>query len=198
MFIISLRLFSDMAHFIPIETLVLPPRNRQIREVDDSFLKQLIRNMEEQPSGNYEALFVAVKGLQNKEEFNIDKIDENEYEVLGGTHVTLATKQLHEKFPENPNYRGRVARIYIGLKDDEALWLGAMHNHTGSFRHQLTYSDEVITTNSTVLTISSNCLFWQKLKILIVLVSSCFLVLLFAERYIWNKYNSHEELTGSE
>lgn len=159
MFIISLRLFSDMTHFIPIEKLVLPPRNRQIREVDDSFLKQLIRNMEEQPCGNYEALFVAVKGLKNKDEFNIDKIDEHEYEVLGGTHVTLATKQLHEKFPENQNYRGRVARIYIGLKDDEALWLGAMHNHTGSFRHQLTYRDEVITTNSTVLIISSNCFF---------------------------------------
>ena len=82
-----------------------------------------------------------------------DKIDENEYEVLGGTHVTLAAKQLHEKYPENPNYSGRVARIYIGLKDDEALWLGAMHNHTGSFRHQLTYKDEVISTNFIVLKI---------------------------------------------
>ena len=30
------------------------------------------------------------------------------------------------------------------MKDEEALWLGAMHNHTGSFRHQLTYRDEVI------------------------------------------------------
>ena len=151
--VISLRLFSGMTHFIPIEKLVLPPKNRQIREVDDSFLKQLIRNMEEQPSGNYEALFVVAKGFQNKKEFNIDKIDENEYEVLGGTHVTLATKQLHEKYPENPNYSGRVARIYIGLKDDEALWLGAMHNHTGSFRHQLTYKDEVISTNFIVLKI---------------------------------------------
>ena len=151
--VFSLPLFSGMTHFIPIEKLVLPPKNRQIREVDDSFLNQLIRNMEEQPSGNYEALFVVAKGFQNKKEFNIDKIDENEYEVLGGTHVTLATKQLHEKYPENPNYSGRVARIYIGLKDDEALWLGAMHNHTGSFRHQLTYKDEVITTNSIVLKI---------------------------------------------
>ena len=66
-----------MTHFIAIEKLVLPPRNRQIREVDGSLLKQLIRNMEEQPSGNYEALFVAAKSFQNKEEFNIDKIDEN-------------------------------------------------------------------------------------------------------------------------
>ena len=136
-------LIADKAHFIPIEKLVLPPKNRQIREVDDGFLKQLITNMEEQPTGNYEALFVLAKGIKKKEEFNIDKIADYEYEVLGGTHVTLATKHLHEKFPGNQNYSGRVSRIYIGLKDEEALWLGAMHNHTGSFRHQLTYRDEV-------------------------------------------------------
>ena len=44
-----------------------------------------------------------------------------------------------------------------------------MHNHTLSFRHQLTYRDEVITTNSIVLIISFNCMHWQKLRILIVL-----------------------------
>ena len=83
-------------------------------------------------------------GSSTQTKFKIEKIAEYEFEVLGGTHVTLATKRLHEKFPENPNYNGRVARIYIGLKDEEALWLGAMHNHAGSFRHQLTYRDEVI------------------------------------------------------
>ena len=111
--------------------------------MDDGFLKQLITNMEDQPTANYEALFVFAKGIKKKEEFSIEKIADYEYEVLGGTHVTLATKHLHEKFPGNPNDSGRVARIYIGLKDEEALWLGAMHNHTGSFRHQLTYRDEV-------------------------------------------------------
>ena len=111
--------------------------------MDDGFLKQLITNMEDQPTANYEALFVFAKGIKKKEEFSIEKIADYEYEVLGGTHVTLATKHLHEKFPGNLNDSGRVARIYIGLKDEEALWLGAMHNHTGSFRHQLTYRDEV-------------------------------------------------------
>ena len=92
-------LFTDKAHLIPIQKLVLPPKSRQIREVDGDFLKQLIKNMQDQPSGNYEALFVAAKGVTKKEEFNIDKIAEYEYEVLGGTHVTLATQHLHNKFP---------------------------------------------------------------------------------------------------
>lgn len=83
------------------------------------------------------------RALKRRKNSALKKIADYEYEVLGGTHVTLATKHLHEKFPGNPNYSGRVTRIYIGLKDEEALWLGAMHNHTGSFRHQLTYRDQV-------------------------------------------------------
>ena len=101
--------------------------------------------MEDQPSGNYEALFVSVKGIKRKEEFQIERVGEYEYEVLGGTHVTLATKHLNEKYPNNPQYDGRVARIFVGFNDEESLWLGAMYNNTGSFRHQLTYRDEVIT-----------------------------------------------------
>lgn len=121
----------------------MPPKERQIRTVDDGFLKDLIKSMEELPLGNYEALFVLVKGIKNKEEFKTDKVDQYEYEVLGGTHVMLATKQLNETYPANESFQGRVARIYIGLSDQEALWLGAMHNNTGAFRHQLTYRDEV-------------------------------------------------------
>ena len=121
----------------------MPPKLRQIRTVDDTFLKQLIQSMEELPSGNYEALFVLVRGIRMKEEFQTDKLEEYEYEVLGGTHVMLASKHLHQKYPDNQSYQGRVARIYVGLSDQEALWLGAMHNNTGAFRHQLTYKDEV-------------------------------------------------------
>lgn len=121
----------------------MPPKERQIRAVDDGFLKDLIKSMEELPLGNYEALFVLVKGIKNKEEFKSDQVDQYEYEVLGGTHVMLATKQLNEAYPDNQSFQGRVARIYIGLSDQEALWLGAMHNNTGAFRHQLTYWDEV-------------------------------------------------------
>ncbi|XP_068676680.1 uncharacterized protein [Montipora foliosa] len=135
--------FDNKTYFIPVKCLVMPPKERQIRTVDDRFLKDLIKSMEELPSGNYEALFVLVKGIKNKEEFNVDKVEQHEYEVLGGTHVMLATKQLNEMYPDNQSFQGRVARIYIGLSDQEALWLGAMHNNTGAFRHQLTYRDEV-------------------------------------------------------
>ena len=141
--IVVLFLFPDKAHLISIDNLILPPKKRQIREVDTTFLEQLIKNMSEQPSGNYEALFVLAKGITKKDQFELEKINEYKYEVLGGTHVVLATKHLREKFPHDANYSGRVARIYVGLNDEEALWLGAMHNQTGAFRHELTYRNEV-------------------------------------------------------
>ena len=37
-------------------------------------LKQLITNMEDQPTGNYEAFFVFAKGIKKKEEFSIEKL----------------------------------------------------------------------------------------------------------------------------
>ena len=115
---------------------MLPPEKRKIRAVDDRFLAQ--------PLWSYETFFVLSKGVNSLAEFDKGRLKEYEYEVHGGTHLTLATKQLHGKFPTNSSYRGRAARIYVGLTDEEALWLGAMHNNNGAFRHNLTYKDEVI------------------------------------------------------
>ena len=140
---LSLFFFSDKAQFIPIDQLVMPPKNRQIRAVDEDFLKELVENVKSQPEGNYEPLFVLVKGVTSQANFDKDKAD-YEYEVLGGTHLTQATRQLHEKFPDDIHFSGRIARVYVGLTDEEALWLGAMHNNTGAFRHGMKYKDEVI------------------------------------------------------
>ena len=95
--------------------------------------------------------------MRKKEEFQKDKLEEYEYEVLGGTHVMLASKHLHQKYPDNPSYHGRVVRIYVGLSHQETLWLGATHNNTGAFRHQLTYKDEVNT-------IKAFCFHWAELN----------------------------------
>ena len=155
---------TGKTYFIPIKYLIMPPKVRQIRTVDDTFLKQLIQSMEDLPSGNYEALFVLVRGIKKKDEFQIEKLEEYQYEVLGGTHVMLASKHLHQKYPDNPSYEGRVARIYVGLSDQEALWLGAMHNNTGAFRHQLTYKDEVNILKKIVQGWYRSCKTWKVMK----------------------------------
>lgn len=80
-------------------------------------------------------MFVVVKDIRRREEFEIEKIVEYEYEVFGGIYVILVIKYFYEKFFENLNYNGRVVRIYIGLKDEEVLWLGVMYNYIGLFRY---------------------------------------------------------------
>ena len=41
------------------------------------------------------------------------------------------------------NYQGRMARIYCGLSDEQAIYLGAMHQKSSSFSHEITYREEV-------------------------------------------------------
>ena len=53
--------------------------------------------------------------IANKDDFDIDKKDAYKYEVLGGTHLMLATKKLNKEHPESIYFRGRSARIYCGL-----------------------------------------------------------------------------------
>lgn len=98
--------------------------------------------MEENPHGNHEPLFLHIKDC-TKKQFKPENVSEYKYEVLGGTHNTLATKRLHEKYPKVCAFEGRYARIYVGLTDDDALWLASKHNKTGSFRHAMTFQDEV-------------------------------------------------------
>ena len=51
--------FPDEVHLIPINNLILPLKNTQIRQVHSIFLSQFIRDMTDQPSGNYEVLMVS-------------------------------------------------------------------------------------------------------------------------------------------
>ena len=55
------------------------------------------------------------------------------------------TKQLCEKHPDKQVFKGRYARPFIGLTNEEALWLAARHN-SSSFRHEMTFQDEASTT----------------------------------------------------
>ena len=78
--------------------------------------------------------------MESKETFDPAKKDVYDYEVLGGTHLMLATKKLHTEHPENKHYQGtcRMARIYCGLTDEQAIYLGAMHQKSTSFCHDIT------------------------------------------------------------
>ena len=107
--------------------------------------------MTRMPEGNYEALFILCKDCESKADFDTAKLHSYTYEVIGGAHNTTAAKKLNLQFPENPHYQFRYARIYVGLNDEEALWLGTRHNLTGEFRHSITFLEEVISQGFNVI-----------------------------------------------
>ena len=47
---------------------------------------------------------------------------------------------------ENPHFAGRMCRIYVGLSDEQAVYLGGMHQHSSMFQHEVTYREEVCQT----------------------------------------------------
>ena len=97
--------------------------------------------MDRNQAGSYGALFVVAKGLSTMTEWKEE--EKNSYEVLGGTHLSLATKILCEKYPENPHFAERMCKIYVGLSDKQAVYLGGMHHHSSMFQHEVTYREEV-------------------------------------------------------
>ena len=137
-------IITATSQFIPIKKLGLPVRpSRQFRRVNEAFVDSLKEELLQEPSGSHGCLFMFGKGIESKETFDPAKKDVYEYEVLGGTHLMLATKKLHSQFPENIYYQGRMARIYCGLTDDQAIYLSAMHQKFSSFCHDIACREEV-------------------------------------------------------
>ncbi|CAB3987115.1 Hypothetical predicted protein, partial [Paramuricea clavata] len=113
-----------------------------LRDVDEVFLSQLQSNTEENANGVYEPLFLNVKDLNKNDEFDKNMLSGYRYEVLGGTHNFLATKALASKHPDCETFKGRCAPLFVGLSDQEALWVATKHNKTGSFRHDISFQEE--------------------------------------------------------
>lgn len=131
------------SHFIPISKLELPPKVRQFRRVNDEFVKSLEVEMEKNPAGSYGSLFVVARGISNRSEWKVEQKDQYTYEVLGGTHLSVATKKINQKDPNNEHFQGRMCRIYVGINDEQAVFLGSMHQQTSMFQHEVTYIEEV-------------------------------------------------------
>ena len=73
----------------------------------------------------------------------MEEKDQHTYEVLGGTHLSLATKKMNEKDPDNKHFQGRMCPVYVGRNDEQAEFLGSMHQQSSMFQHEVTYIEEV-------------------------------------------------------
>ena len=143
--IIFLYFLTEGLFQIPVGNLILPQPSRMMRGLDECFVRRLERDMEKMPEANYDTVFALCTATNTaKTELNNRNVGSYTYEVIGGAHSTTAAQRLHSKYPGNPHFSRRWCRIYVGLTDEEALWLGSFHNQSGGCRHQMTFVDEVL------------------------------------------------------
>lgn len=67
--------------------------------------------MEKNPAGSNGTLFSVARGISIKSKLKLEEKDLYTYEVLGGTHLSLATKNMNEKNLNNTQFQGRIQRI---------------------------------------------------------------------------------------
>ena len=65
----------DGQYQIPVNLIRLPPKERLLRKVDELFLRRLKANMEKDPNGAYEPLYVHIKDLTCVQDFDPQKME---------------------------------------------------------------------------------------------------------------------------
>ena len=68
------------------------------------------------------------------------------YEVLGWQYMSPVRAEFHQEQLNNPHFITILAEVYVGLSDNDALYLASMHNINEHIIHKMTYWDYVSTT----------------------------------------------------
>ncbi|XP_022100783.1 uncharacterized protein LOC110984678 [Acanthaster planci] len=118
---------------------------KQIRPVDKEFVAGLQTQMEKFPlDSTYQPLCVVTKTLPSPDMFKEENANGFKYGVIGGQHNFLATKALHDLYPERELYKSRWCSVYYGAISNEALlYLANTHNVIGRYRHEMTFKDKL-------------------------------------------------------
>lgn len=126
---------------IPVKNCDEPAPFRLLRKVDGVFVKALKNRLKEDPSGiGIPPLAVVCKDIQTLPLFQERLKDVYRYEVQGGLHGVIARQELNS---EGHKLDMVSCHVYVGLSDEEALWLASRHNANGQFQHRMTHRDYV-------------------------------------------------------
>ena len=105
------------------------------------FVQALKKRLKEDSTGiGIPPLAVVCKDVRKKELFEERLKDVYTYEIHGGLHGIKARQELNA---EGYSFTTVSSHVYVGLTDEEALWLASRHNANGHFHHQMTHRDYV-------------------------------------------------------
>lgn len=129
---------------LPVTNLIQPQSDlRLIRKLDVTFVNNLKKRIQDNPSGPGVPPIAVLCINVEKENFAERYKDSYRYEVLGGQHTVAAKTELLRENPSNSLFNQVFAEVYIGLSDKESLRLASRHNSNGHFIHRMGHKDYV-------------------------------------------------------
>ena len=114
-----------------------------IRKLDTTFVINLKKRIQEDPTGPGVPPIAALCVNVEPENFTERYKDSYRYEVLGGQHTVAAKAELPRENPNNSLYSQVFAEVYIGLNEKESLRLASRHNSNGHFIHRMSHKNYV-------------------------------------------------------
>jgi len=103
------------AKFSLVTTLKQPRPDFLLRELDEVFVKALMREFQENKSIFMKPLLVVVKGVKSTSEFDKDRLDSYELEVIGGNHRCAALQELYQT-DQKDHYKWANVLLFCGKK----------------------------------------------------------------------------------
>lgn len=123
---------------------MLPPREGQtIRNIDAKYLKTLKERVITYPTAHVAPLLANVQ-LSSGQTFDPENLEAYQYEMIGGNH----SREVFQMLIQDPIYRlqnsfhCRLAAVYVGLSDEEALSLGKQHNISAEIQLPSKFQDD--------------------------------------------------------
>lgn len=124
---------------------MLPPQEDQtIRDIDEKYLKTLKKRIVTYPTAHVAPLLANVR-LSSGQSFDADNLGAYQYEMIGGNH----SRKVFQMLVEDPIhslqncFHFRLAAVYTGLTDKEALALGRQHNISAEIQLPSKFQDDV-------------------------------------------------------
>ena len=121
-----------------------PSSSRKVRDIDTRYINSLKAKVIACPTLHVAPLLANINPAPEFE-FDSKKLDKYRFEMIGGNH----SREVFQSLIEEPIYRlqnsfhNRLAAVYRGLTDKEALTLGKQHNMAAETRLQSKFRDDV-------------------------------------------------------
>lgn len=125
---------------IKVTQIRAPGRFRRVRPRTEAFVQSLMEQMKAHKYALRQPMLLLVRGVKSREEFDFDKIEEYEYEALGGNHSQEAANRLWNARPKDMHFVEEQRMLYKNavlwadnMSDDECRTAGNVHNFDGRY-----------------------------------------------------------------